>query len=395
MPQLPSNRQLKKLSEICIIERGWSPRPIEKFLTNDENGVNWIKIGDTKNQTKYITHTKEKIKPEWVKRSRMVYPWDFILSNSMSFGKPYIMGIKGCIHDWWLVLRPDHFIDKDFMYHLLWSNFMYAKFEQTAAWTGVKNLNIQKVKEIQILLPPLATQHKIVSKLDEISANIQDSKSKINHEINQLDELWASSLSEVFDDEKWDKVKLVDMVDIRSKNALPNDNKIYNYIGLENIESNTWNLVDFSPTKWSKIKSNKVKFEKWMILYGKLRPYLNKVHVTDFDWIATTEILPMKTKEWIDAQYLALFLRSQYFVNAANDSVSWARMPRVTTKFLQEYNKIPIPDLETQKSIVVHLNQLSQTISHIKAEYQSQLAYHDELWASVLDQAFKGDLVKE
>ena len=70
---IPKRWQIKTLGEVFTIERGGSPRPIEDFLTNDENGINWIKIGDTKNVVKYIYRTKEKIKPEGAKRSRLVF----------------------------------------------------------------------------------------------------------------------------------------------------------------------------------------------------------------------------------------------------------------------------------------------------------------------------------
>lgn len=132
-----------------------------------------------------------------------------------------------------------------------------------------------------------------------------------------------------------------------------------------------------------------------MILYGKLRPYLNKVYVAEFDGIATTEILPMKVNHWVSVRYLSYFLRSEVFVNDANASVSWARMPRVTTKFLENYDRIPLPDLATQSSIVSRLDQLSQIIKNTKEGYQDQLQQFDELWASTLDKAFKGELIKE
>src|SRR5207249_135785 len=95
---------VKTLGEICDIARGGSPRPIEKFLTYEADGINWIKIGDATASTKYIYRTEEKIKPDGVKRSRLVNDGDFLLSNSMSFGRPYIMRTTGCIHDGWLVL---------------------------------------------------------------------------------------------------------------------------------------------------------------------------------------------------------------------------------------------------------------------------------------------------
>ena len=196
-------RPTVKLWEICGIERWGSPRPIQEFLTTDENWINWIKIWDTKTQPKYIEFTQEKIKPEWVKHSRMVYPWDFILSNSMSFWRPYIMKTSWCIHDWWLVIRPDNRIHKEFLYYLLNSDFMYKKFEHAASWTWVKNLNIDKVKEIEIPLPPFDEQIKIIKYLDNITNEIDELIMQHDLQINNLEELKKSTYNKVF---KWELV---------------------------------------------------------------------------------------------------------------------------------------------------------------------------------------------
>ena len=67
----------------------------------EPDGINWIKIGDTDKGGKYIYKTKEKIRPEGVAKSRMVHSGDFLLTNSMSFGRPYILKSDGCIHDGW------------------------------------------------------------------------------------------------------------------------------------------------------------------------------------------------------------------------------------------------------------------------------------------------------
>ncbi|MGC8141115.1 restriction endonuclease subunit S, partial [Salmonella enterica] len=74
------------------------------FLTDSSDGINWIKIGDTEKNGKYIESTAEKIIPAGVSKSRMVYEGDFLLTNSMSFGRPYILKTRGCIHDGWLVI---------------------------------------------------------------------------------------------------------------------------------------------------------------------------------------------------------------------------------------------------------------------------------------------------
>ena len=153
---LPTSWQIKTLGEIFLIERGGSPRPIKNFLTNDENGINWIKIGDTKNVSKYIYSTAEKIKPEGKKHSRFVEIGDLILSNSMSFGHPYIMKTTGCIHDGWVVFRnTKKLIDEEYAYYALISNQIYAEFSKLATGSTVKNLSIDRIKQVAIPLPPL------------------------------------------------------------------------------------------------------------------------------------------------------------------------------------------------------------------------------------------------
>ena len=87
------------LGDVFEIARGGSPRPIDSYVTDDPAGINWIMIGDASEGSKYITATKKRIRKEGIQRSRMVKPVDFLLTNSMSFGKPYIMRTSGCIHD--------------------------------------------------------------------------------------------------------------------------------------------------------------------------------------------------------------------------------------------------------------------------------------------------------
>jgi len=138
-----------KLEEVFDIARGGSPRPISEFITNDADGLNWISIKDASNSGKYITKTKQKIRKEGLIKSRLVKHGDFLLTNSMSFGRPYIMNTTGCIHDGWLVLSGDlKRINQDYFYYLLGSDLLHAKFSKLAAGAVVKNLNINLVKGV-------------------------------------------------------------------------------------------------------------------------------------------------------------------------------------------------------------------------------------------------------
>ena len=206
----------KKLGDICTVERGGSPRPISDYTTESENGINWIKIGDAEEGSKYISKTKEKIKPEGVKKSRYVHKGDFILSNSMSFGKPYILNIDGCIHDGWLVIHDKNEVfDKNYLYYYLSSQTLYSKFQSLAVGGVVNNLNSQLVRDIEVAMPPKNVQIAIASEFDHISAMIEKQKAQLS----ELDKLAQSIFYDMFGDpmtneKKWEVKKLGDICNI-------------------------------------------------------------------------------------------------------------------------------------------------------------------------------------
>lgn len=162
------------------IYRGGSPRPIESYLTNNPNGLNWIKIGDARPGDKYITKTSEKIIPEGLGATRAVYSGDFLLSNSMSFGRPYILKIDGCIHDGWLsITEYQETFDRDFLYYLLGSDAILQKFKTLAAGSGVQNLNKKLVADMELQIPSsLAEQRAIASILSDMDAEIAELEAK-------------------------------------------------------------------------------------------------------------------------------------------------------------------------------------------------------------------------
>ena len=166
--EIPKGWARARFGDVAEIERGGSPRPIKSYLTDDPDGLNWIKIGDTEQGGKYITSANERIRKEGLAKTRMVYPGDFLLTNSMSFGRPYITKIEGCIHDGWLRISPPGSIDKDYLYLLLSSPFILNAFKEAAAGAVVMNLNADKVREVEVLIPPEAEQPRIVAKVDEL-----------------------------------------------------------------------------------------------------------------------------------------------------------------------------------------------------------------------------------
>ena len=167
--EIPENWRWVKVGNVLSIARGGSPRPITSYLTTSDDGYNWIKIGDSEIGGKYINKTAEKIIKEGLYKTRLVHKGDLLLSNSMSFGRPYILNIDGCIHDGWLVLHDySESLNKEFLYFVFSSNVLKEQFFGKVSGAVVKNLNSDKVADTIIPLPPIEEQQRIVEKLNSI-----------------------------------------------------------------------------------------------------------------------------------------------------------------------------------------------------------------------------------
>ena len=186
--EIPKGWEWCRICHVAEIARGGSPRPIKEYLTDATDGINWIKIGDTEKDSKYITSVKERIKQSGVSKSRMVHKGDFLLTNSMSFGRPYITQVDGCIHDGWLVISLiEQSYRQDFFYYLLSSGYAYSQFAKRVAGAVVQNLNSEKVAISLFPLPPYKEQNRIVQKIKDLLPLVE----KFGNDKTLLDKLNA------------------------------------------------------------------------------------------------------------------------------------------------------------------------------------------------------------
>lgn len=194
----PKGWDQKPIQDVFDVARGGSPRPIQEYLTDSEDGLNWIMIGDANEGSRYITSTKKRIRREGLKKSRMVRSGDFLLTNSMSFGKPYILRTDGCIHDGWLVLSPkDKRMSADYFYSLLSTDALYREFARRASGAVVKNLNTSLVKQVPVAVPPLDEQDRFAANV----GSVESQKKLLQSHLSELDTLFASLQSHAFSGE--------------------------------------------------------------------------------------------------------------------------------------------------------------------------------------------------
>ena len=240
------NEEWKKIKpgEHLNICRGASPRPIEKYITMQSNGINWIKIGDISPKENVIKTTKEKITEEGAKHSRYVRKGDLILSNSMSFGRPYILEIDGCIHDGWLLIQDlEKLFDKKYLCYLLDSDTVKHQYRKYAAGGVVINLNSELVRSVSVFIPKVQEQEKIASFLTLIDKKIEKQKELIEllkkYKRGLLSQIFSQKLR--FKDKNgnnypdWEECRFDEIFQILRNNTLSRECLNYTNVGVKNI----------------------------------------------------------------------------------------------------------------------------------------------------------------
>jgi len=416
--KLPHGWIYVSLGELFLIERGGSPRPIEDYITEDENGLNWIKIGDTKGIAKYIYQTKEKIKPEGLYKTRMVYEDDLILSNSMSFGRPYILKTKGCIHDGWLVIRtPKNLIDTNYLYHILSSSFVYQQFSNLAKGSTVKNLNIEAVQQVYIYLPPLPEQHRIVTKIEELFSSLDKGIESLKKAQEQLKIYRQAVLKWAFEGrftnpnvkegelpEGW-VWSNVHEASISMKNGIYRSSDIYSNDGVACLRM--YNIED-GKVIWFDIKRMKLtkqEIEQYQLLEGDLlvnrvnsrdlvgkTAYINKY---DEPIVYESKNIRLRLKKDISGQYMNywfLLSANKYFTSNAQQTVG---MASINQKQLGDF-KFPLPStLSEQNLIVQEIEKRLSVADKLEESIATALQQAEALRQSILKKAFEGKLVPQ
>jgi type I restriction enzyme S subunit len=385
--------EVKKLVDVCIVERGSSPRPIGKYITNDENGVNWIKIGDTKGVDKYIFSTKEKITKEGALKSRYVKKGDFILSNSMSFGKPFIMQTDGYIHDGWFALRLHDFINTEYFYHLLSSPYVNEQFHRLASGSVVKNISGDLVKKVLLPIPSLPEQQKIVAILDEAFTAIEGAKANAALNLKNAKELFDSYLQSVFENrgDGWEEKTLGDVcslyqgiaINAKTKHALVEKSDLP-LLRIKDLKNNTVEQY-IDPNNYPKnalVNESDIIYTRTGSLGLVFRGKRGVLHNNSFKVVPTAEL---------NKDYLFIWLQNPIFKSKILSLALKAAQPDITHAIFK-IQEIAIPPIKEQEKIVQKLDFLSAQTKRLEAIYQQKIDNLEELKKSILQKAFNGEL---
>ncbi|MFY4690257.1 restriction endonuclease subunit S [Campylobacter jejuni] len=403
MTNLPQGWEVKKLGDIAEISSGGTPSRNKKEYW--ENGIiPWVKIKDIKKN--FISTTEEFITKDSLKNSsaKLFKKGTLLYSVFATLGKVAILDIDATTNQAiaGISIKENNINSLYLMYFL-----KSIKDEICSKGRGVaqNNLNLSILKQIQIPLPPLKEQERIVGVLDESFANIDESIKILEQDLLNLDELMQSALQKAFnplkDDAKgnyqlpqgWEWKSLGDISNYgKTSQVKPSQLKGNDWIlELEDIEKESGVLLQKVLFQDRQSKSNKIKFNKGDILFGTLRPYLKKVIIADDNGACSSEIMPFSTGNSITNHFIYYYLFANFLHDRISSLTYGARMPRLGTKDGKSL-QIPLPPLQEQEQIAKHLDFVFEKAKALKELYTKELQDYEELKQSLLDKAFKGEL---
>lgn len=293
------------------MQRGSSPRPIIEYVTTSDDGVNWIKIGDMPHFGRIVTSTEEKITKEGAKKSRQVNKGDLILSNSMSYGLPYIMGIDGYIHDGWFVLKNfENTFDKDYLCNLLISSAIQNQYKRLAAGGVVQNISSDLVNSVSVSIPTMMEQKKISSLLNLIDERIA-TQNKIIEDLKML----KSAIIEI---EYTPNTKttshignVIEQISKRNKNnAIQNVLSVSNRQGFikQSDQFENRNVASEDTSNYKIVEKNDFAFNPARINVGSI------ARLTTFEkGIVSPMYICFRTQENVAPEYIDFFFESKHF----------------------------------------------------------------------------------
>ncbi len=376
--------EIKKLGEVCKVIAGQSPEG--KFYNSERNGMPFYQ-GKKEYGEKYIGEPTT-----WTtKITKEAEAGDILMSVRAPVGPVNFATQKICIGRGLAAIRAGKNIDKEFLF-----NFLIKHENEIVGNAGAvfNSINKTQIENLTIPLPPLPEQQRIVSILDECFAAIAKAKANAEQNLKNAKELFESYLQGVFGGstssptkrDGWEEKKLGEVVKYDKNQSI---HKGLPYVGLEHIESNSGRFI--GSVESQEVKSSTFYFDEHHVLYGRLRPYLNKVLLPDFKGHCSTEIFPIKVNRQVAREFLFYWLIAGSTVKKIDATWTGARMPRANMNQVLEFD-FAFPSISKQQTIVRQLDALRAETQKLEAVYQKKIGDLEELKKSILQKAFAGEL---
>ncbi|OCL87943.1 restriction endonuclease subunit S [Arcobacter porcinus] len=405
---LPNGWEWKKLGELCDFIRGPFGGSLKKQIFKENGNAVYEQSHAIYNQFEQIRYFIDDEKFEEMKRFEL-RPNSLIMSCSGTIGKVAIVPNnvkKGIINQALLMLTPNNELNNIFLKLMMESNFFQTLLSENSTGAAIANVaSVKVLKDLDIPLPPLEEQKRIVVNLDILFAKIDKAIALHQKNIDEADIFMASVLNDVFVEleENFQVKTIKDISNIISGYAFKsgdfsNDNKIKSIkitnVGVQNfVEEDDNFLPEELLNKLSKYTAN----------YGDIaialtRPYIsNGLKVTyipktyDGAFINQRVAVIQSNEKFTSNNFIYHYLCTSNVLSNVMELSKTLNQPNLSIKDLSNF-EIPLPSLKTQQKVVSYLDEISNKMEKIKQIQKEKMQSLKELKASILDKAFKGEL---
>ncbi|MGE4494219.1 MAG: restriction endonuclease subunit S [Methanosarcina sp.] len=385
--KLPEGWKEYKIKDIGDVVTGSTPP--KKDPENYGGVLPWIKPPDL-DIDKFVSTSEETISETGRKKVRLLPKGSVLVSCIGNIGKVAIADTELCTNQQINSIIPDeNIVVSDFLYYTIKKIRPYL--ENIASSAVVPLLNKTDFSNINIKLPPLETQKKIVSILEKA-----EETRKLRAQADELTQkLLQSVFLEMFGDletnpkgwvvKSFDYFAKIDTKMVKEFTAYENKP----HIGIENIEKDTGDLINYNEVGAQNLTSGKYIFTKEHIIYSKIRPNLNKVALPNFDGLCSADAYPLLVnKNHTNRYFFAYILRSKYFLDNILKLSDRTNIPKVNKDQLRSFECV-CPPLELQ-------NRFAEYVEHVEKtkKYQKQSSFEiNNLFDALMQKAFTGELV--
>lgn len=264
-------------------------------------------------------------------------------------------------------------------------------------------IKLGNFESYNIALPPLSEQQRIVERIEELFAKLDEAKERLQEVADSFAVRKAAILHKAFtgeltkqwrlengvSDESWEEKKFSEVAVIKSNLVSPFDYLDYPHIAPDSIEKFTGRLLSYRTIREDNVKSPKHLFYKGQILYSKIRPYLSKAIIADVDGLCSADMYPIEAL--CNTKYLLKYMLSTEFLEQSTTAGSRSLLPKINQKELSSIS-VPLPTLPEQHEIVRLIDDLLARERAAQQAAEQALASIDLMKKSILARAFRGEL---
>ncbi len=382
------------LGGVCHVTGGGTPsKDHAEYFTGT---VPWATVRDMRSEM--IFETEYKITEEAVEHSatNIIPTGNVVIATRVGLGKVCMLGQDTAINQDLRGIIPNDPQTLSVRFLFLWLKSIAHLILAEGTGATVQGVRLPFIKSLQVPLPPLPEQRRIVGILDEAFEAIAIAKANAEKNLQYARALFESHLQAIFTqrDKGWVQSLFSDVCQISSTLVDPRlpEYQELPHVGGANIETKTGGVIDLKTAREEGLKSGKFRFDETMVLYSKIRPYLRKVARPDFKGLCSADIYPLSVKkDQMSRDFLFYLLLSPEFTEYAITGSARAGMPKVNRNHLFAF-RCYLPPLVIQKRYAEQLDFLREETQRLESIYQQKLAALEELKKSLLHYAFSGEL---